>query len=92
MDSCPDCQYQAASLQLTANCDIKRSGEPSRLSLSRQWIFRRAFPNDIDNQDRSPSAVLLYQHKEPQNVKQMMCVDEFEEVIYVETVCCLHLV
>ena len=36
-------QCQVASLQLTANCDIKRSGEPSRLSLSRQWIFRRAF-------------------------------------------------
>ena len=40
-------QCQVASLQLTANCDIKRSGEPSRLSLRKQWIFRCAWPDDI---------------------------------------------
>ena len=46
----PDYQCQVASLQLIANSDIRRSGKPSRLSLRKRWIFRRAFPMTLINQ------------------------------------------
>ena len=46
----------------SSNCQLrlKRSGEPSRLSLRRQWIFRLALPDDIGMKGTIPSAHLLY--------------------------------
>ena len=60
MECCSSYQCQVTPLQLTVNFDIRRSGEPSRLSLRKQWIFRLAFPNDIDMKSNIPSAISLF--------------------------------
>ena len=57
---CSAYQCQVAPLQLTVNFGIRHSGEPSCLSLRKQWIFRLAFPNDIDKQNIISSAHLRY--------------------------------
>ena len=67
---CSSYQCQVASLQLTVNSDIRRSGEPSRLSLRKQWIFRRALPNDIRRKDRIESTNLLYWVYETKYLKE----------------------
>ena len=43
---------------------LRRSGEPSRLSLRKRWIFRLAFTNDMGMRNTFLSAHLLhYQHE-----------------------------
>ena len=70
-------------LQLTANSDIRRSGEPSRLSLRKQWIFRRAFSNDIDRQHTIPAANLRYWvYEAKKRERPLMCGEVFWNQLY----------